>query len=300
MNQTRVREGLIATITAFFVWGLLPLYLRRLGAVQPLDIMAHRVLWSCLLIYGFLYARKRPLAPFAALRDPRTRRGLLASALLVSVNWLVFMYAVAAQRTVDASLGYFINPLFNVVLAVLVLKERLRPLQWTAVGLATLGVLWLAVGAGEIPWIALILAGSFAAYGLIRKLVAVDAVTGLAAETTLIAPFAAVYLGLHHTPVEASTLGWLVFGGLVTAVPLALFAHGARLIPFSTLGLLQYIAPTMQFACGVLVFGEPFTERRAVGFAIIWGALALYAGEDALRRALSRPRADRVPETTPP
>jgi chloramphenicol-sensitive protein RarD len=295
----QAREGLLATLVAFSIWGTLPLYLRLLREVSPLAIMAHRVLWSCVLVYAFLSVKKRAAAPFAALREPRTRRGLLASALLVSANWLVFVHAVAAGRTVDASLGYFINPLFNVVLGVLVLRERLRPLQWLAVALAACGVLWLAWSGGEVPWIALVLATSFASYGLIRKVIAVDAVVGLAAETTLITPFAVGYLLLHHDLPDAATFGWLMFGGLVTAIPLALFAHGARLIPLATVGLLQYLAPSLQFATGVLVFGEPFTRTRAIGFAIIWGALVLYAGEDLLRRALSRPRSDPAPGTGP-
>ncbi|MET0284380.1 MAG: EamA family transporter RarD [Polyangiales bacterium] len=300
MSEARTREGYFATITAFLIWGLLPLYLRLLREVAPLEIMAHRVLWSCVLVYAFLFWKKQPRAPFAALREPRTRLGLLASAVLVSANWLVFVYAVAAGRTVDASLGYFINPLLNVVLGVLVLRERLRPLQWLAIALAACGVTWLTWSAGAVPWLALILAVSFASYGLIRKVIAVDAVAGLAAETTLIVPFALGYLLLHPTPREPSTFAWLMFGGLVTAVPLALFAHGARLIPLATVGLIQYLAPSLQFTTGVVAFGEPFTRERAIGFAIIWSALALYAGEDLVRRALSRPRSDRDPGTSPP
>ncbi len=292
------REGLSAAILAFLIWGMMPLYLRVLAAVPPPAIMAHRMVWSCALVYGFLGAKKRAGAPIAALRDPRTRRGLLASALLVSVNWLLFMYAVAAHRTVDASLGYFINPLLNVLLGVLVLRERLRPVEWLSVGMAACGVLWLAWSAGEMPWIALGIAKSFAGYGLIRKLVAVEAVAGLAAETTLITPFAVAYLLWNPNLPDAHTFGWLMAGGLITAVPLALFAHGARLIPLATVGLLQYLAPSLQFLTGVLVFGEPFSGERAVGFAMIWSALVLYAGANLLR--LSRPRLDPTPGTTPP
>jgi chloramphenicol-sensitive protein RarD len=297
--MSKEREGLLATVVAFLIWGTLPLYLRLLAGVGPLEIMAHRVLWSCVLVYAFLFAKGRAGAPFVALRDPRIRRGLIASALLVSANWLVFVYAVAARRTVDASLGYFINPLLNVVLGVVVLRERLRPLQWMAVALAACGVLWLAWSGGEVPWIALVLAVSFASYGLIRKLIAVEAVVGLAAETTLITPFALAYLLFHAGSRDPRTLGWLMFGGLLTAIPLALFAHGARLIPLATVGLIQYLAPSLQFATGVLAFDEPFTRTRAIGFTIIWSALALYAGEDLLRRALSRPRAAADPGTTP-
>lgn len=297
MDGTRAREGLTAVIVAFLIWGTLPLYLRLLAGVAPLAIMAHRVLWSCVLVYAFLFVKKRARAPLAALRDPRTRRGLLASALLVSVNWLVFVYAVAAHRTVDASLGYFINPLLSVLLGVLVLHERLRPRQWLAVALATCGVLWLAWSAGELPWIALVLAASFGGYGLIRKVIAVEAVVGLAAETTLITPLAVGYLLFHPGAPDVATYGWLMFGGLVTAVPLALFAHGARLIPLASVGLTQYLAPSLQFLTGVLVFGEPFTRPRAIGFAIIWSALVLYASEDLWR--LSRLRPDPSPGTAP-
>jgi chloramphenicol-sensitive protein RarD len=299
MDEARTREGVAATLTAFLIWGLLPLYLRPLREVPPLEIMAQRVLWSCVLVYGLLLARGRARAPLAVLRERRTGLALLASAALVSVNWLVYVYAVAAGRTVDASLGYFINPLFNVLLGVLVLRERLRPVQWLAVALAASGVLWLALRAGELPWVALVLATSFASYGLIRKQIAVDAVVGLAAETTLIAPFALGYLLWNRPSHDGFTTAWLALGGLVTAVPLALFAHGARLIPLATVGLMQYLAPTMQFACGVFVFGEPFRGPRAIGFTIIWVALAVYAAEGLLRHALSRPRSDPGPGTSP-
>jgi chloramphenicol-sensitive protein RarD len=280
------RRGLGACIVAFSIWGLLPLYLRPLRAVPALEVMSHRVVWGCLLVCSWLWARGNLGDIVRALAAPATRWRLLLSAVLVSCNWLGFIYAASVGRVVDASLGYFINPLINVLLGVLLLSERLSPLRWCSVGLAALGVLWLAVAAGHPPWLALLLAFSFAGYGLIRKLVAVEAVVGLAAETLMLVPLAAGYLAwaeLTRGGVlgagEAFPIAWLLLGGLVTALPLALFAFGARRIPLSTVGLIQYLAPTLQFACGVFLFGEPFDRTRLVGFALIWSALALFAAE---------------------
>jgi chloramphenicol-sensitive protein RarD len=302
--SSSTRQGLLATICAFLIWGVLPLYLRVLRQLPALEIMSHRVLWACVLIYVYLCARGQQAAPLRALRDAGVRNRLIASSLLVCVNWLVFVWAVSEQRTMDASLGYFINPLLNVLLGVLVLRERLRPVHWVAIAFATAGVTWLTVALGELPWLSLVLATSFAGYGLIRKLAAVEAVVGLAAETTLITPFALAWLVYHHCAEAAPLpdvrmLAWLVLGGLITSVPLALFAYGARLIPLSTVGLIQYLAPSMQFACGLL-FGEPFSPTRAVGFGLIWFGLAVFASEEPLRRGLSRPRSGRGPGTTPP
>ncbi|MDB4975769.1 MAG: transporter [Myxococcaceae bacterium] len=281
--------GLGGTIAAFLIWGLLPLYLRPLARVSPLEIMSHRVVWSCVLVCAWLTLRGGLPALYRALTTSSTRNRLLLSATLVSVNWLGFVWAASVGRVLDASLGYFINPLVNVLLGVLLLQERLSRLRWVAVGLALLGVVWLAVASGAPPWIALLLAFSFSAYGLIRKLAAVEAVVGLAAETCLLLPFALAYLvwaaRSGHAALSSDDTflcAWLMLGGLVTAVPLALFAFGARRIPYSTVGLIQYLAPSLQFACGVFVLGEPFARTRLVGFGIIWLALALFAAEGLL------------------
>lgn len=282
--------GLAAAIGAFVLWGVFPLYLKPLSGVPALQVTAHRIVWCVLLVYAWLALRGELGAVRRALADPGTRLRLAASAALVSVNWLVYVWAVGHGYTVEASLGYFINPLFNVVLGVTVLKERLNPAQWFAVALAGAGVAFLTVLAGRPPWIALVLAVTFGLYGLIRKVLPVAAVPGLATETLLLLPFAAAFLAWcewqgtgafgHATPGTDALLAGL---GLVTALPLALFAFGARLIPLSTVGLVQYIGPTLQFLIGVFVFLEPFPRARAVGFVLIWAALAVYAADGLWR-----------------
>jgi chloramphenicol-sensitive protein RarD len=220
----------------------------------------------------------------------------MASAALISVNWLIYVWSIGHGHVIDASLGYFINPLLNVVLGVLVLGERLNSAQKFAVGLAAVGVVYLAVIAGRPPWIALALAASFGGYGLIRKVVKVEAVPGLATETLLLAPFALGFLlwvemrgtgAMGHSAPHINAL--LLGSGLVTALPLALFAYGARLIPLSTVGLVQYIGPTLQFLLGVWVFHEAFTLQRGVGFLFIWTALAVYAVDGLWRNRRQMP-----------
>ena len=285
------RRGFMAVVVAFLIWGLLPLYLKPMHEVPALQIMSNRLLWCCLFVVTWMAARGELPKIAAALAHAPTRYRLMASAVLISVNWLVYVWGVNNGHLIESSLGYFINPLVNVLLGVLVLRERLNSPQWTAVAFAVAGVLWLTWISGAPPWIALTLALSFSSYGLIRKVVAVDAITGLATETLLIAPLGAAYLiwlevhgggALGHSGPLVNVM--LVAGGLVTAVPLALFAFGARLIPYSTVGLIQYIGPTMQLLLGVFLYHEPFTNERAVGFALIWMALAIYAG-DGLTRA---------------
>jgi chloramphenicol-sensitive protein RarD len=290
-ERTETRSGFAAAVGAFVIWGLFPLYLKPLAGVPALQIMAHRIVWCCLLVFGWLAVRGELGAVRAALANSVSRRRLAASAALISCNWLIYVWAVNNGHVVDASLGYFINPLLNVVLGVFVLHERLNRAQWTAAGLAAVGVLYLAVVTGRPPWIALALAASFGMYGLIRKVVAVDSVPGLATETLLLSPFAAVFLiwsEQHGTGVlghSSSGINALLVGsGLATAMPLALFAYGARLIPLSTVGLVQYIGPTLQFLIGVLVFHEPFPRERAIGFVLIWLALAIYAADGVWRR----------------
>jgi chloramphenicol-sensitive protein RarD len=284
-------RGLWAATGAFAIWGLLPLYLKPLRTVEALEIIAHRVVWSCVLILAWLLVRSELHKLRAALANPRLLLRLALTASLVSVNWLVYVWAVAHGHVVDTSLGYFINPLINVLLGVLLLSERLNRAQWTAVALAAAAVLYLTVASGSLPWISLALAFSFGLYGFVRKVIAVDALTGLAVETLLLMPLGAAYLlwraaagsgALGHSGVAIDAL--LLGSGVVTAVPLYLFAYGARLIPYSTLGLIQYLAPSLQLACGLIAFGEPFERHRAVGFVLIWTALAIYAA-DGLWRA---------------
>ncbi len=284
------RTGLAAAISAFVMWGIFPLYLKLLEAVSALQIMTHRVVWCCVLVLGWLAWRQELGAVRAALADPASRLRLAASGVLISVNWLVYVWAINNEHVVESSLGYFINPLVSVLLGVVLLSERLNRARWTAVGLAGVGVLYLAIVTGRPPWIALVLAMSFGLYGFIRKVVTVESVPALATETLLLTPLAAGYLlwlefqgtgafGNLGVGVDLLLLG----SGLATAVPLALFAYGARRIPLSTVGLTQYVAPSMQLLLGVFVFGEPFPRARAIGFALIWLALAIYA-VDGLRR----------------
>jgi chloramphenicol-sensitive protein RarD len=286
----RDARGLTALLTAFTLWGVLPLYLRLLQPMAALQIIAHRVVFCCVFVLGWLRVRGELTVLRPALGTPAVRRRLIATALLISINWLTFVWAVSHRRVVESSLGYFINPLVNVLLGVLVLAERLRRTQWLAVALAGSGVAYLTWQSGAPPWIAFALAFSFSGYGLLRKTVAVDAMTGLAVETLLAAPFGLGYLvycelagqaALHRA--SLSTIGLLVASGPITAVPLWLFSYGARRIPYSTVGLIQYIGPTIQLLLGVFLFHEAFVAQRALGFALIWAGLALY-GLDSLRQ----------------
>lgn len=287
------RGGLYAAIGAYIIWGVFPVYWHFLKHVPSLEIIAHRVIWCAAFVLGGLLLWQGPRRIRKALAAPRVLPLMLASASLISVNWGLYIWAVTHGHVVESSLGYFINPLVNVALAVLVLGERLNPRQWTAVALAAAGVLWLTVQLGQLPWIALSLALSFACYGLIRRFAQVEAVMGLGVESgLLLLPALGVLLwmwtlpGTVEVPLPALSgldLGLLVLGGGLTALPLIGFAYGARRIPYSLVGVLQYISPTLQLICGVWVFGEPFTSAQAVGFGLIWAGLAVYAVDGVWR-----------------
>ncbi|MGY4830256.1 EamA family transporter RarD [Sphaerotilaceae bacterium SBD11-9] len=278
--------GALYAALAFAMWGIFPLYFRQIAAVPPGEILIHRIVWSLVFVLVVLGARRHWGWLKPVLRQPRVLAAFAASALLLSVNWLVYIWAVNNGHVIDASLGYFINPLVNVMLGYTFLHERLRRPQWVALGLAAAGVLWLTILAGHLPWIALALAGSFGAYGLLRKIAALGALEGLTLETLLLAPIAAAVLGVwmaqgtsHFPAPDAATNAWLIAAGPITAVPLLLFAAGARRISLTTLGLLQYIGPTIQLAIGLWLFNEPFSAKRLIGFSLIWLALALYSAE---------------------
>jgi chloramphenicol-sensitive protein RarD len=286
-------RGVAATAAAFFIWGLFPLYIAGLSSVSALQITAHRVVWSCVFMLALLAFRRELGSIGEAARRPGVLVRLAGSAILVSVNWLAFVWAVNHNHTVEVSLGYYINPLLNVVLGILVLKERLNRLQWISVAIATAGVAYLTFETGRVPWVAFAVATSFAVYGLIRKVAKVDALPGLAIEMILLTPVAAAYLiwcelhgigSLGHTGPMVDTL--LVLSCVVTATPLAFFAYGARLLPYSTVGILQYIAPSLQLVCAVVIMGEPFQQGRVIGFLFIWIALAVYAADGILRRRI--------------
>jgi chloramphenicol-sensitive protein RarD len=278
--------GMLQAALAFVTWGLFPLYFLLIPNVPPLEVVLHRSTWALLLVLCVLAWQGRWSWLQETLKQPKRLWMFSASALLLSSNWLMYVYAVQAGHVAEASLGYFINPLLNVLLGVVVLRERPRPLQWVAVALAAVGVAWLTWQAGRLPWIALALAASFAAYGLIRKTASLGALEGLALENMLLAPLvlpALLWLSfvqggvLAHGPL--SQVGWLMLGGPLTAFPLLMFAAGARKLPLATLGMLQYIGPTLQLILAVWVFHEPFNSQRLIGFALIWAALFVMSAD---------------------
>lgn len=296
-DRARRSAGIGYSVAAYTCWGLFPLYLHLVRGVSPLEFLMHRMMWSVLFVFAILGARRQWGWMAPALRSGKVLRSFAASAAVLTVNWFVFVWAVDAGRVVDASLGYFINPLVTVALGALFLKERLRPVQLVAVALACLGVIWLVLQVGQVPWIGLSLAVSFAIYGLLRKTATLGALEGLALETLLLSPIAVATLGwmawhgqsrfVSGTP---ATQLLVLLAGPCTTVPLLLFAAGARRIPLSVLGLLQYIGPTLQLLVGVVVLHEPFDGRKLVGYAFIWLGFAL-ASADGLRAAQVPPAA---------
>ena len=279
-----MRQGLIYGTLAYGLWGLFPFFFKQLQHVASSQVVLHRMVWSLVFVLLVLAVLRR----WAWLGDVRRRPRLLttfaASSALLASNWLTYIWAVNNGHVLDASLGYFILPLVNVALGFLFLHERPRPAQWLAFGIAAAGVLWLALLTGHVPWIALALAVSFGFYGLIRKLAPLGALEGMSLETLLLAPVAAVVLlwGQHSGALpEQDAHTWLLFAlsGPVTAVPLLLFSAGARRIPLSTMGVLQYITPTILLFLGTLLYDEPFSGPRMVGFALIWTALLLYSAD---------------------
>lgn len=285
-----MNRGIVYAFSAYLLWGFLPVFWKAVQVATPLEILSHRIVWSLLLLVGILAYRQQWRWVRQALQDRRTLITFSCTALLLAINWLTYIWAVNAGHVVESSLGYFINPLVNVLFAVLFLQERMRPGQWAAVGLAALGVLYLTISLGSLPWIGLTLAFSFAAYGLLRKTAPLNSLEGLTFESAFLflpALLYLLYLGFTghavfgHTAPTTTLL--LVLTGVFTAFPLLLFAAGARRIPFSLVGILQYIAPTIQFLLGVYLYGEPFSLNKLVGFGLIWLALAVYSGESLWR-----------------
>jgi chloramphenicol-sensitive protein RarD len=291
------RAGVGAGLGAYVLWGVFPLYFPLLEPAGGLEIVAHRVAWSLLFIALLLTVRRGWAQVRAIVADRRALLVLAAAAGLIAINWLVYVYAVNSGHVVESSLGYFINPLVSVVLGVAVFRERLRRLQWTAVGIAVLAVVVLTVDYGRPPWIALSLATSFGLYGLMKKLVRVEAAPGLFVETAVVFVPALVVIGVleAHGNAAFGSAGvgnafLLVSTGLATAVPLLLFAAAANRVPLSTVGLLQYVTPLIQLSIGVFVYDEPMPPARLAGFAIVWLALAVFT-VDTLRQAHSTRRA---------
>jgi chloramphenicol-sensitive protein RarD len=276
------RRGLAFGVAAYSLWGVLPIYFKAIADVPAVDIVAHRVLWSLPFLALLLFVGRDWAKVGRTLRNRRTLGLLAVTAILIAVNWLLYVYAVTTGHILAASLGYYLNPLANVLLGRFVLNERLSWLQWTAVAVAGAGIAVLAGGALGQLWISLTLCVSFALYGLFRKIVSVDALAGLAVETVLLFPIALGWL-VWQAAAGASIFGkssddatLLAFAGIVSITPLLLFTGAARRIPYSTLGMLQFLAPTLQFLCAIWLYGEAFTRAHAIAFAAIWAALLLY------------------------
>lgn len=299
-----MNPGIVAALVAFTTWGLYPLYFMLVAQVPPLQVVLHRSLWSLVFLALVLSVLGRWQWLVLLARQPRQWLRYAVCALLIGANWLVYVHAMQTQQVLQASLGYFINPLFNVALGVVVLRERLTAAQWLAVALATLGVAWLTWHAGGLPWMALALALLFGLYGLVRKTAPLGALEGLAAETLLLAPVAAMCMvwlawSSPSTPswLTPPTVYWLALSGPLTALPLMFFAIAARRLSLATLGLLQYLSPSLQLLLGILVFGERFDTTRAFGFALIWSALLVYS-LDTLRRPAEDSDSLKVAPTT--
>ncbi len=280
-----MKKGMLFAAAAYTIWGFYPIYFKALQSVPAFQIMTHRVVWCFLLIVCLVWLRGE-LPVLRAALNLRLLLIYLAAGLILSLNWFVYIWGVNAGLVVETSLGYFINPLVSVLLGLIFLGERLRPAQWASVGLAALGVAYLAINYGSVPWIALTLATSFGFYGLFKKVGPLDSLPGLALETGVVFLPALGYLVYEQArgvgSFAQSGMGitiLLILCGVVTAVPLLFFAGGVRRVPLSTMGLLQYINPSLQLLIGVFLFREPFSEARAIGFAIIWGALLVYSLE---------------------
>jgi chloramphenicol-sensitive protein RarD len=281
-DLARHRAGLFFGLAAHACWGLMPLYVSRLPQVKPMEFLCHRIVWSAVLLAAMLWILGKWKEVGRALRHRRTGWMLLASTVLIAINWYVFLYGIETRQATQNSLGYYTNPIFNVLLGVLVLGERLRPGKWLALALAAGGIVYLMFALDTVPWIALTVATSFALYGLARKLAPVDGVVGLSVETLLLAPASAAYIGWLMADGTAAfrSQGWefdalIAFSGPATVVPLLCFVLAARRLPLTTLGFLQYVGPTMQLLTAVFIFREPFGRDQWIGFGLIWSALAL-------------------------
>lgn len=280
--DAKTRRGFFLALAAYLLWGLLPFYLKAVAHLPLLEVIAHRIVWSVPIAAAVLVALGRTADFKAALGSPRMLRMAALTAVLISVNWSIYVWAIAVDRTIETSLGYYINPLVNVVVGALLLGEKLDRWQTVAVALAAIAVTVLTIEGGKLPWVSLALAFSFAAYGYFRKTLPIGPSQGFLLEVLLLSvPALAYIVWLTATGQGHFGLGWqdtllLIGCGPVTAVPLLLFAFGAKLLRLSTIGIMQYIAPTMVFLIAVFVFGEPFGQIQAIAFGLIWAALAIY------------------------
>ena len=297
--------GILCTFAAYVLWGLFPFYFHALADIGALEILSHRIVWSLLFILLVILVMRRTAWLKRALQTPKIMLIFTASALLAGANWGTYVYAIVTDRTIEASLGYFINPLVSILLSAVFLREKLRWAQKIAVGLAAAGVLWITWVKGVPPFLGLALALTFGVYGLIRKVAPLGSVEGLTLESLILTPLALGWLGylgstgeLAFFEVPLSTELLLVAAGPITAIPLLLFASGVRSIPYSTSAIIQYVSPSMVFLIGVFAFSEPFTVEMLIGFLFIWSAVALFLGETVLvqrrLRLAARKRAEEV------
>ncbi|WP_282150702.1 EamA family transporter RarD [Vibrio diabolicus] len=294
-EQQRARQGILLAIGAYTMWGIAPMYFKSIAQVSPLEILSHRVIWSFFLLAALLHFGRHWRSVYYIAKDKTKIAYLIASSVLIGGNWLIFIWAVNSNHMLDASLGYYINPLINVLLGMVFLGERLRKLQWFAVVLAGCGVLVQLIVFGSVPVVAMVLAMSFGFYGLLRKKVSVDAKTGLFIETLLLLPVAAVYLlfiaetptsNMLTNPLALNSL--LIAAGVITTLPLLCFTGAATRLKLSTLGFFQYIGPSLMFLLAVLMYGEPFTMDKAITFAFIWGALVVFSFDGLRNNRRSR------------
>ncbi|MFZ3505631.1 EamA family transporter RarD [Vibrio harveyi] len=294
-EQQRSRQGVLLAIGAYTMWGIAPIYFKSIAEVSPLEILSHRVIWSFFLLAALLHFGRHWRSVRDIIKNKTKMMFLVSTAILVGANWLIFIWAVNSNHMLDASLGYYINPLINVLLGMVFLGERLRKLQWFAVVLAACGVLVQLIVFGSVPVVAIALAMSFGFYGLLRKKVSVEAQTGLFIETLVMLPAAAIYLlfiassptsNMLDNPMQLNTL--LIVAGVITTLPLLCFTGAATRLKLSTLGFFQYIGPSLMFLLAVLIYGEPFTSDKAITFAFIWGALVVFSFDGLRNNRKSR------------
>ena len=291
MTNLNSRAGLLCALGAFSLWGALPIYFKILGDVSPVEILVHRVIWSSFILGSFMLLSGRKGELVDIIRKPDVVGRLVLSALLIAVNWLVFIWGVSSGRILETSLGYYINPLINVLFGCIFLGERLNGRQVSAISLAAVAVTIQIVFLGKVPWVAFVLAFSFGSYTLVRKLLNINAATGLAVETFVLLPFALGYFvwlvsnDAHaFRPEQPELIGFLMMAGVITTVPLVLFNMATRALNLSVIGVMQYLTPSMSFSIGVLVYGEPMGEVQMVTFGLIWLALAVFTVDGFMRQ----------------
>lgn len=289
-NTSEQRKGVLFALSAYGMWGLFPIYFKSVASVSPLEVLSHRVVWSVIFMALFILASGRWQLLSASLRQKKLLVCLAASAILISINWGVFIWAVGQGHILETSMGYFINPLVSLLLGMIFLGERLRKVQWIAILLAVAGVAYQLILLGSLPWVALVLACSFGTYGLLRKQIVIDPFSGLLIETLLLSPFAVVYLFWlqQHDQLtflaDSITTSWLLIAaGVVTSLPLICFAAGVKRLPLTINGLLMYITPSITFILAVVIYGEPMNLNRLVTFALIWSGLIIFTAEGIWR-----------------